>query len=329
MSEQVYLQDKLINIGPLEKSSTKNLMKLSEIKEEYERRGKDKQWLVKQYKAWASRKDYLLLVNKDTNELVPIPIAKRGNERYQWRMRTKLRILSEDLSGKEKYCKKRKTKAFFITLTYDPKIKGQSTLDEQWCKVGKDWNNFMSRLRRTVGSVEAIRVFETTKKGAPHIHAVIFTKDKAWTTSKVRCQDGKYRWLLRAKPVLEKIWINGFIQVSGIVILARAMNYILGTYFGKGYLYDEQNSMGLAMMWIYRKRAMSYTRNITLLDSISIIKKMRTRVDTKFEFLAVVSSRLSLHKMDIVSYEVQETDQGLEIFVWCKTKDVNETLIKE
>ena len=95
--------------------------------------------------------------------------SKRGNDVYNFRIREKLRPLLEirhlpGISGS------------FLTLTCD--IKEFGSWSDAWPIIIKEWNRFLTWLKKHYkGSLYGvIRCFEATKRGYPHIHAVLLWK---------------------------------------------------------------------------------------------------------------------------------------------------------
>jgi len=58
----------------------------------------------------------------------------------------------------------------FVTLTAHEKTR---STDSSWKNVGTGWNRLNLRLKRAFGAFYYVRVYELTKKGSFHIHALV------------------------------------------------------------------------------------------------------------------------------------------------------------
>ena len=177
--------------------------------------------------------------------------SKRGNDVYAWRLKQRLENLERlcdafenvKLFGNEGD----KVSVLFITLTYDTKKK---TPKEAWQDVGEDWNNFHSALERKYGKVHEFRVWESTAKGYPHIHAVLmFEEANKFTTFRYNGI-----WRIQEKHDLEQ-YHHSNIDVEPVQTVG-GIKYLL-KYLTKVHEKDrdEKRDLTLGMMWLFRKRA--------------------------------------------------------------------------
>lgn len=86
----------------------------------------------------------------------------------------------------------------FVTLTYRGDLQTSDHL-----KVGKDYDNFLKRLKRKykgISTVDAIRVLEPHASGNWHLHVLFKFND--------------VKSIFIPKPVLEKLWGNGFVDIQ-------------------------------------------------------------------------------------------------------------------
>lgn len=224
----------------------------------------DLEGLASDFLEWSRVPMFMIFRSRTTGALKIVPSARRGNKAYAHRVRSRLRDLRTRLLSMERYCGKSRTRTLFFTLTYRRDV----SLQEAWMRVAKDWNIFTTRLRKEFGKVSYVRVFEAHCDAYPHVHAVLFFHDRDFG---IQGKRGRYR-LVRYPSFFKELWPHGFSDISGVEVLLRLMNYIFGTYFGKGHLATEQNALGLAMMWIHRKRVFSVSRDLDRLDRETIIQ---------------------------------------------------------
>lgn len=269
---------------------------------------KDEQMLLTEFEEWSDRPDFLVFHNLTKGRYFAVPSAKRGNSRYRWRVRTKFEQVRLAVASMDHMCGKRRTSVLFLTLTY----KQDEHIDYYWKNVSKHWNIFMTRLRKEFGKVDAIRVYETTRKGFPHIHAVLFFKDHSFRIRRHRDGRGKAYRLVRYPSFLKEHWIHGFSDWSGVQVLGRIVNYVI-KYLTKQLTKNEETRMMLAKMWIYDKRAFSLSKSISdlvrRLDNTSVTQ---TTERDDLEFLGTFTSDLPLNKMIIRHVEVwREPGEGI------------------
>ena len=66
------------------------------------------------------------------------------------------------------------THCLFLTLTYDTKLDDRDTARQT---IYIEYNRAVTRLRRKYGQISILRVWEASKKGYPHIHAILLFHD--------------------------------------------------------------------------------------------------------------------------------------------------------
>lgn len=101
-----------------------------------------------------------------------------------------------------------KPNELFVTLTYRGELQTNDHL-----KVGKDYKNFMARLKRRYGRVEAIRVLEPHESGNYHMHVLMRFEDyeSIYIPNEVDRATGK-----AINAPMYEIWGNGFVTIKGM-----------------------------------------------------------------------------------------------------------------
>ena len=213
--------------------------------------------LTGEYREWRDDDKYMLFQfsNYDTNTVSYklVKGSKRGNDVYNFRLREKLRPLLEirhlpGISGS------------FLTLTCD--IKEFSSWSDAWPIIIKEWNRFLTWLKKHYkGSLYGVvRCFEATKRGYPHIHAVLLWKgNNPVYIPKLRLFD---EW-------------KHFVKINVVRDLGGAVGYIL-KYMSKT-VGGRDDSMALtpAVLCYHRKQSYSVTR--ALFDLIQSICEIQTK----------------------------------------------------
>jgi hypothetical protein len=191
------------------------------------------------YDEWVNFDEYVCLkrVNNVDGDVdyVFVKCRKRGNDVYKkwvWGKLHDLRYLDYP--------------AVFITLTCDPKIWGCGRYDI-WRYFSVHFNRFMSFVKKRLGDdyVGFFRVWESTKRGYPHIHIILFMK--------------RFRFL--PKWELEKQW-GAYVDIRRCRSTVKAVMYLI-KYLLKSL--DEQN-LTIQILWFLGMRSFGVSRS--LLDLI-------------------------------------------------------------
>jgi hypothetical protein len=198
------------------------------------------------YLGWVSNNQYMIFEQKRHRSpirQIASLIPKRGNIKYAYRVRRKFRefiLPFEYEQKKSEIIVEGKTKVLFLTLTFDPSICDFKTA---WDSVGYFWNIFMASVRRHFGRVLSARCFESSEKGFPHIHCILFFENTEFSTF-LKWSSAKRRFVWRIPfPEVEEfrgLW-HSFIDVQGMSNLADGLNY-LSKYISKGTDLNEKGS---------------------------------------------------------------------------------------
>ncbi len=208
---------------------------------------------------WVHDDRYMILsrwhARAQKNEVFAVKCAKRGNDVYRWRVYQRFKGLSaraDELvffNPKDRGAKK--TRALWVTLTYDTK---RCSFKEAWRNVGIEFNRFMAHVRKKFGNASCCRVFESFENGYPHIHCILLFE--ATSFSVFRDRKGQFR--VRAKSVIANGWHSN-VDVKAMSSLSGGFSY-LKKYLLKNIDAETADSKALktlALCWAYRKRAFS------------------------------------------------------------------------
>jgi hypothetical protein len=218
--------------------------------------------ISKTYLDWVSNNQYMVFEQKRHRSpirQIASLIPKRGNIRYAYRVRRKFRefiLPFEFEQRKSEIIVEGKTRVLFLTLTFDPSICDFKT---GWDSIGYFWNCFVASIRRCFGRVLSARCFESSEKGFPHIHCVLYFENVEFPTF-LKWSKTKRRFIWRIPfPEVEKFkarW-HSFIDVQGMSNLAEGLKY-LSKYITKGTdLTENGSTQTLSLTWAFRKRAYS------------------------------------------------------------------------
>jgi hypothetical protein len=259
---------------------------------------------------WRDLSEFILLRKRwvgkgeKKDEYLAVKCSKRGNDVYQKRIKLRLGWLNREVEDKKFFeiksfqvDKAVKTSLLWVTLTWDP---GQGDLLFAWENLGKDFNRFVSALRRKYGRVSYLRVWESYESGFPHVHAVMFFEEAEFTVFQHRDQEGKLTFRIHKKNEISDLW-HSHVDIQAISSLSNVFTYlkkhqekvILGlsgsiqdpesiedTRVG----FDLENVKGLRTLflsWLFRKRSFSVSGDFRekLLDLISHLHNSNMKKD--------------------------------------------------
>lgn len=264
---------------------------LSESRAELSRGDLSLSSICNSYVRWVSSKKYMVLdsvsyeyvrffdhVNKKSGvycnphlvESFAVECSKRGNDVYRERVDSRFTAFCRQIPNTvffETHQFIKKTRALFLTLTYDTKI---CSFVDAWLRIGAEFNRFMARLRKKYGRVSIVRVFEAFENGHPHIHCVAIFEDFEFDVELRReFRNGKWRDFWR--PVKEEnlemsqeeydineMW-HSRVDVQCMPSLSDGISY-LRKYLTKCIDFSNSDSKGvktLALLWLFRKRSFS------------------------------------------------------------------------
>ena len=232
--------------------------------------------IVDKYSEWVSEDKYMILnrvkmktfATRDNrtnkllrfslpikSEIFAIKCSKRGNDVYRHRVYSRFKGLSsidKDLvffNPKDRG--EKKTKALWVTLTYDNKL---CSFPKAWFNIGKEFNRFRSYICKKFGKVSTCRVFEAYENGHPHIHCILLFEEKEFKA--FTDQKGKFR--IHEKEIIAKGW-HSFVDVQAMCSLGWGFAY-LKKYLFKSIDKENKDSKArktLALCWLFNKRAFS------------------------------------------------------------------------
>ena len=243
---------------------------------EYEEYGLSVPEIVNRFSQWVSEDKYMILNRVKTKEIrirdsrknkpiiVKFPVesdyfalkcSKRGNDVYRQRVYRRFKELvyaDRTVFFKPKDRKLNKTtRALFLTLTYDTKL---CSLADAWKNIGKEFNRFMSHVRKHFGKVSSCRIFEAFQNGYPHIHCILLFEEKEFKV--FRDKKGEFR--IREKGVIAEGW-RSHTDAKALGSLGRGLSY-LKKYLLKSIDAKNKDSKALktlALGWLFAKRAFS------------------------------------------------------------------------
>jgi hypothetical protein len=227
------------------------------FKRKYLQYDESQEHIVDQYIVWVNDTKYMIMGKKSEVEIeyFAVKCAKRGNDVYRWSVSKRFNKLLSGVEDVHFFNRKdrgiKKTRALFITLTFNTKI---CSWEEAWESSSRDFNRFMANVRKRFGGISCCRVYEASSKGYPHIHCILLFD--CYEFSVFRDSRGRFR--IRSKTVFDMFW-HSFVDVQAMDRVGGGLGYIK-KYMLKCVDVENSNSktvLTLALTWTFRKRSFS------------------------------------------------------------------------
>ncbi|GFN39472.1 MAG: hypothetical protein YK1309IOTA_450004 [Marine Group I thaumarchaeote] len=235
-------------------------IRLVKVRDEFSREIISDYELTEIYKAWRDQKEYVVYrewKNGSLGHPKAFKCSKRGNDVYNWRIKQRFDEIDSlaEFYGDQRIFNVNEsnpmTNCLFVTFTYDTKISGKELA---WNEISKEYNNAITALRRKFGKISVLRVWESSKKGYPHVHAILLFEKKRFnvfehwnkgaTISTFRIQE---------KAQFGKVWHSN-VDVLAVNSVKGILKYV-SKYLRKLHSTNSKHEATLANMWIHRKQS--------------------------------------------------------------------------
>lgn len=213
------------------------------------------------YESWRDLDEYLLLQKQTVKggeveqRNVAVKCSKRGNDVYWWRVGRRLDRLRriKNVTLFDPHASIKMSSVLHVTLTFDTKL---CSLAEAWEGIGRDFNRWISAMRRKYGRISYFRDWEAFANGYPHVHLLMIFHDYEFRVFRSRA---KYR--VAEKSEFEIGW-HSFVDVEAVRDLKKGMGYVM-KYLTKTFhenpeqrgLERSLRNLTMAMTWIFRKQS--------------------------------------------------------------------------
>lgn len=191
----------------------------------------DLEVVEEKYLEWRDFEEFVV-VRRDM-EFLCVKARKRGNEKYN-------NLLQYVISELTKKIVKSKLRALSITLTHERgRYSNEPGEDEflAWQELGKRFNRLMSWISRRYGKIYFFRVWESTKKGYPHVHMLLFSDRPIYIPQEKLCDIWKaHTWIRRIRSVprmmryLTKYLVKTYTKETHLPTAARLWYHGLRSY---------------------------------------------------------------------------------------------------
>lgn len=225
--------------------------------------------VVELFQKWRNQNEYGVLdqIQEDGGrKLILFKLAKRGNDVYRFRL---LKRLEPFLRNKQFKLKLAEMHGCFITLTFNPEwVREYGVWDKvvAWKEISKRWNLFLTKLRKKFPYLFLFRVWESTKKGYPHIHFIIYFQEFVYIPQE---------WL-------QQQW-GAYVWIEAIRHPIRTFHYLV-KYLIKTHE-DPEHIITLVSLWLFRKRAFSIHLLFDLIPYMHNSNSNLCNAQVKFAYL--------------------------------------------
>ncbi len=247
--------------------------------------------LIEIYRKWRDQDEYAVFC-----EFLPdfklryhaMKCAKRGNDVYNWRIKKRFKELDElgNLYGDNKIfdinLPNPQTNCLFLTLTYDTKLDDKDTA---WKKISTDYNRAITRLRKKYGKISILRVWEASKKGYPHIHAILLFHDYKFNVFE-HWSGHRSSYRIQEKSQFDKIWHSN-VDVMAVDSVKGAIRYV-SKYLRKVHQNNSEHDWTMTNMWIHHKQSFALSGDFA-----------QQIAEIRLDFQAMRNSNLKMVQLDL------------------------------
>jgi hypothetical protein len=238
-------------------------------------------FLIKEHEKWKNQPLYLIYRDNDTMTHYFYMAAKRGNSIYRKRVMQRLSngasfLQNPALRGYLPSAHNNKSNFLFVTLTWNPKV-FLGSRKRAWMHINYYYNKFISNLRKKLGKVWVLRALESTEKGYPHLHLLIFA-EKSFLCFKDK--EGNYR--LKGKRELERFW-HSFVDVKMPKTPSELGSYITKDMTKSLKANTEKAKTTNALCWVFRKQSFAISNGkCNDLIALCTIQTQKEEIESEF-----------------------------------------------
>lgn len=197
----------------------------------------------------------------EISKWVLIELSKRGNDKYVKQFKEKLNplFLKPSIMFFDPLFNRKVTPMLYTTLEWNS---NEYTISEAWRNVGSKFNNFLSKIKQKYGKIEFLRVWQTHESGYPHIHMLIYFKEKEFEVFDHTSKKGKKTFRLSYQgedlKFLKNCWGCGFSDYIGVDDTKEGLKDLL-KYITRD-LKGGKSDLTNTMVWIYGKQAIGISK---------------------------------------------------------------------
>jgi len=224
--------------------------------------------LLKYYRGWRDLTEYGVIQEQTWEgserklKTIAVKCAKRGNDVYQSRVRTRFKPIENFKKGIEFFSIDNfnpMVSVVFVTLTW----RGTGSVSESWENSGIAFNRWITNLRKKYGSLSYVRAWEATERGYAHVHLMIVFHEARFQGFMLPNEKGDLIWRIAEKAEFERSWPY-FVDVRAPRTYGAVVRYIRKrVYYGTDRDgCSDAGDLTLSLMWLFRKRSFAISRDL-------------------------------------------------------------------
>jgi len=158
------------------------------------------------FQMWLTHDEYVVVRRSENlnglvkRKLISIKASKKGNDIYSYKLEKKMGVVMVNLErviiSDEKF-----VNALYVTLTYDPKV--EPDRNKAWLNFGKEFNKFLSHLKKIYGNVIFVRSWEASRSAYPHSHGTLVFLDHKFEWFEHTSTKGKRKGMITKRILKE------------------------------------------------------------------------------------------------------------------------------
>lgn len=305
------LDKKLI---PLRRTEPEHVSSVQAMRSEYFQTDNNEQLMIA-YKNWVQIPLWLMFYNPLDKKYISVRGMKRGDKKHA-------RIASSSFDRAQLlkpivHTQQRtksspaRTNTLWISLTYPGDVGS-----EAYQHVGKDFNRFLSAIRKRFGKIQYVRVWESQVRGTPHIHAIIIFQNKTWAWEYRRSKKNPKRKIPRifGYKEVKKYWSHHS-DVQAVDDYEQKLRYIK-KYLTKQLEHKEDKDiLACAHQMVYQnhtyfvpnlRNIATATKNPDLSYLLSNSNSESRKQISELQFLGTVHSFEPFHRTEIYQIDIDE-----------------------
>ena len=301
-------------------------------------------YLVERFRKWVEIRTYLTygvkVKSTGENKLGFALASKRGNQVYENNLHKKLNEQLNFMSDPNFYklvlrdkkgSRGKVSNVAFMTLTCDPK-KYNNSIVEAWLNFDKEYNIFVTRIRKKFGKSWVMKSLEATAKGYPHFHLLVIT-EKEFDVFYHKNKEGFNEIRMCDKRQLEAYWSSKIdVVIPNPIKAEKELKKGGCVSFMKDYIFkdmlksyhhknrDFKGDLSLAMGWLLGKRSYSVSKKSyfhALITCISVIQTIQEELFTKnpdfeYTFLGLTDFKFFNRSVPPPWFSISENDKRYE-----------------
>ena len=316
----IHAQMKNLEITKPRRVESERVLNAHGIRGEYLRTRNDAQ-LLEDYRAWRDTPIWLMfmVLNSMMTE-VKRYFAVRGMKRGDRRHSQKAQISfcraykMKQLIRQQPRTKKTpaRTNCIWADLTYDGSVGS-----EAYGYIGQDLNRFISAMKKRYGKMLYCRVWESQKRGTPHVHILMVFLERTFPWIWMRSRKGKRGKVPRVlgHKEIKKYWPHGFANIQAVDDFEGAVKYISKYMTKQLESRTDEDDMACAHQMVYYNQTYhvpsikNIVRAIDDPDLIQSITNSNQNTSTEDEitfFVGTFHSYEPFHRTHIFRIHVKE-----------------------